>query len=327
VLPQVPSHQLLAFNALRWLGVQSELDLPPLPAAKALADVELTRYPLRDHTKTATTARPAASGLWDEPADAVESIVLTTKDGVVTLTRDGRDLKGRDDRIHAGSASVREYPVDEQSAHELLAAIAKPASPRALGKVDDARRRELGLDGSETLVVKAKATHELVLGGQVYGSSGRYALDRATGEAYVLEVRPLVTMSTGEAALRLRNLVPFDLADIARVVVVVHGAKLDLPVGDAVSAPPGTREALGALVARDLRALRPIEFVTDAQAGSLTQVAGVTVTAKAGATAELEILRDGSSALYVRSRRGLVRVPTTAEHLVHTIEQAIATPP
>jgi hypothetical protein len=325
VVMQVQLHTHLLLDGLRWLGRESELPAPKQVAGAVDpvgAPVAMTRYPLRP--RTATRPGTVREPLWNEGADRITGITLTRPDRTVSLTRRADQLWGREERK---AAPAREFPVEDDVGRKLLQGLARPPSLRALGKLAAERRGGLGLDRPDRLVVTfGGKSRELAIGGNVYGGSDLYVEDLSTGEAHVITGSLVAALNGGEATLRIKSLLPFK--DVTSVTVEVGQIKRELPAGDLVNAPAGTPEALGALIIQHVHRINPIAYPSDADAGTPTTIARLSVAGKGGATMDIELLRT-PDAFYVRTRRtGLARVANVAgQALLSRIEEVAAMSP
>jgi len=110
-------------------------------------------------------------------------------------------------------------------ADKLLELFAPLRSVRALGKVDDAKAKELGLtDSKKSLTVTARGTAvKFTIGGTSYGGGDSYVRD-PEGRVFLISQRLISDFEFAESRLMERRLHRFDRADFDRLEVTV-GAK------------------------------------------------------------------------------------------------------
>ena len=93
-----------------------------------------------------------------------------------------------------------------------MSRVAPLKALRRLEDLSEERKKEYGLvDPAGTLLVDvAGKQHQLAIGGRVYGGEDRYALDAASGVAYVLEADVVRPLEFPESNLRLKKLHDFE---------------------------------------------------------------------------------------------------------------------
>ena len=119
---------------------------------------------------------------------------------------------------------MREFPIGD-GGDKLLKALTTARALRSLGVVSDANKKEYKLDDTSTTLNIAfkNETHAFVIGGKIYGSAERYALDTANGKGYVVAGDFIAPLEAGESGLRLADPRGFDAASIQSVDVMANG--------------------------------------------------------------------------------------------------------
>jgi hypothetical protein len=117
--------------------------------------------------------------------------------------------------------TVKEYRGND-AASELLGLFGPLKALRALGSIDDAKAKELGLtDSKKALTVNAKGlSYKFVIGGTSYGSGDYYVRD-SQGQVFLLSQRIVADFEFSESRLMERRLHRFERADFDRVEVKV----------------------------------------------------------------------------------------------------------
>lgn len=117
--------------------------------------------------------------------------------------------------------TVKEYRGND-AASELLGLFGPLKALRALGSIDDAKAKELGLtDSKKALTVNAKGlSYKFVIGGTSYGSGDYYVRD-GQGQVFLLSQRIVADFEFSESRLMERRLHRFERADFDRVEVKV----------------------------------------------------------------------------------------------------------
>ena len=254
--------------------------------------------------------------VWSKAADSLQVVLFETKDRTLRIERKSDDGKpylwGKETRVSrrrkpkpkpakdqdAGpipaepeeeiKTSTREFPAGD-AADELFANFAKFRALRDLGELTDAEREEYKLAESTDNItaIFADGPRSLILGGRIYGSSDRYVLDTDNNHGYAVAGTVLSGLSSGETALRLKNLHAFDPNKVASAEVNTGaGVKRDLvrttvkgPKGDskgwADAATPAKADQTLANFFDNLAKLRPSQFMLEVTADTL--VAMVTI--------------------------------------------------
>jgi Domain of unknown function (DUF4340) len=110
-------------------------------------------------------------------------------------------------------------------AKKLADALAPLKATRSMGKVDDARASEFGLDKKETtLTVKISGKeHKLVVGDSAPGGSDTYVLDTTTNEGYVMKADPLRDLDMADGRLLERDLHEWKDAEAKSATITAEG--------------------------------------------------------------------------------------------------------
>ena len=263
-----------------------------------------------------TWTRPAASEaggqpresereviVWEVAAESIKSIDLMGEKKLVRLERrtEGGEawLWGTVEREKPAPKKTEETPeslskVEEgattrkaflvgEAGDKLVASLSTLRALRALGKLDAARKQELGLDApKETLrVISGAVTHALRLGGKVYGGSDRYAEYVKTGEAFVVGGDALRDLDAAESRLVEREVHRFK-PDAVKAMAVKRGDRARALVRGGVDAkalfwadagkPDAKDETAGNWVAK-LDRLKVTDYVEDQAADAAESVA------------------------------------------------------
>lgn len=127
------------------------------------------------------------------------------------------------------ASNAREFMVGDKG-DELFEHLSELRALRAIGKLDEDRRELYGLhEGTATVsVIHPGGTRSLVVGGKVFGSSDRYALDPDSGNAYVVAQVVIRDLANGEPGLRMSQLHEYVSDDVAKVVLQVKGQQRTL---------------------------------------------------------------------------------------------------
>lgn len=117
--------------------------------------------------------------------------------------------------------TVKEFRGND-AATELLGLFGPLRALRALGSVDDAKAKELGLtDSKKSLTVNAKGlSYKFVIGGTSYGSGDYYVRD-AQGQVFLISQRIIADFEFSDSRLMERRLHRFERADFDRIEVKV----------------------------------------------------------------------------------------------------------
>lgn len=123
------------------------------------------------------------------------------------------------------TTTVKSFRGNEQ-ADKLLESFAPLQALRALGKLDDAKAKELGLSESKkslTVTVQGKPL-KFIIGSSSYGVGDVYVRNEA-GQAYLLPQRFASDFEYAESRLMERRLHRFERSDVGRVEVTIGSKK------------------------------------------------------------------------------------------------------
>jgi hypothetical protein len=190
----------------------------------------------------------------------------------------------------------REFMVGEKG-EELFKNLTELRALRSLGKLDDEKKElyELKEKTQTVSVIHDGGTHSLVLGGKVFGSQDRYAMNPTTGEGYV--VAQLITrdLANGESGLRLSKLHAYDADEVGKAIIEVKGQKRTMlrttvtnesgretrTWADA-TAPDKPNQTMANFL-RNLETMKPARFVADADLSKAERMVRVEYQTAAGA--------------------------------------------
>ena len=115
---------------------------------------------------------------------------------------------------------TREFPLGD-AGDKLVKDWSSAHALRDVGTPSEEAKKDYKLDDAKTtLVITFKdGAKTLLVGGSVYGSSDRYALDQASGKAYVLAKDVVSPVELGESSLHLTDPRGFDAAKIGSVSI------------------------------------------------------------------------------------------------------------
>jgi hypothetical protein len=188
----------------------------------------------------------------------------------------------------------------------------------ALESLTPERREEYGLSAIEDTLVVHVADGEdkrLLLGGTVFGGSGRYALVPATGRAYAISGVLSQLLESGRTSLRTWELHTFDFDDVGQVVLTTpRSERVRLRTGGtggastwaAPDSPDRVDATFGNFMSRVI-GLSPVDFVDALPADSLDLLATLEYQDDdGGRLGVMEFFRggedgDGHSSYYVRT--------------------------
>ncbi len=236
--------------------------------------------------------------------------------------------------------TTREFTVGEAGT-KLLEKLVPLVALRDLGKLDEARKKEYGLDAPKgKLVVKrAGASHELIVGGNVFGGGDRYVLERSSGRVFVVADDAIRPLDTGEVTLPERKLHAFEPADIAEVLVQGGGKERRVlrktepgkpkPIWSDAATPAVEDQTLAAFMDR-VSPLAPLDYPSPAPTDAeLTLVLKFTYrSAKSAELGTTELykkpaLKEGTFDWYVKSERTRV-VARVSAPVAERLEQDLA---
>lgn len=115
---------------------------------------------------------------------------------------------------------TRSFPVGALG-DELFERLGELRALRDLGFLDESRRADYGItDESPTVTIETgRGTHELRVGGTVFGGQERYAVDPTTGRGVVLRGDMVRRLQIGAGAIRERALHTYLARDVALATV------------------------------------------------------------------------------------------------------------
>ena len=115
---------------------------------------------------------------------------------------------------------TREFPLGE-TGDKLVKSLTAARAIRDLGSPTPEAKKDYKLDDAKTtLTVTFKdGSRSFLIGGPVYGGSDRYALEPASGKAFVLSKDLISGLEVGESSLHLTDPRGFDAAKIESVTI------------------------------------------------------------------------------------------------------------
>jgi hypothetical protein len=134
-----------------------------------------------------------------------------------------------DSYVPEADTKVYEFAVGERGA-KVMEKVAEMRAIRDLGKVNEEQHELYGLDESreDLAVIHEGGTRRLRIGGKVFGSADRYALDPDSGRAYVIAHELIRELMTGEASLRMLEMHSYDDDEVRQAVLQVGAQKRTL---------------------------------------------------------------------------------------------------
>ncbi len=203
VLASARDNRTMLANAVGWLIGALQ------PGEAADLEPNLVAYPLRpiDNRRAAVLTDKA---LWSASVKEVKSISAELGGKRIELTRGkaptvwwGR-VHGRDE---GGQPTVVEFPVGDLGVRSTVESLASLTPRRALGKLDEPKRAELGFDrGDQVQLTTTDATHTLIIGNPTDRGAGVVVLD-ADGDAYVVDTEWHRSLLSAERMLPMRRLI------------------------------------------------------------------------------------------------------------------------
>lgn len=213
-----------------------------------------------EEKRNATKTKETTVVVWDARAEDVQWVDLMSdkkyakverrkgdKDGDayfwVTTEREKVDAKKPGDTPEslaapAEPASQKKAFLGGDAADKVIAGVAPLRALRALGKPGDAQTKDFGLaEAKDTLrMMSGGRTRELALGAKVYGGSDRYALDRSTGEVFVLGGDVVRDLESAESRLMEREVHAFKADEVGSVQITRGQQKRELKRGGGADA-------------------------------------------------------------------------------------------
>jgi hypothetical protein len=244
--------------------------------------------------------------------------------------------------------TTKEFPVGDVG-EELFKGLAPMHALRDLGTLDDEQRKEYELAEADTqLTVHFKSGDKnLVLGGKVYGGSHRYAVDSATGKAYIIPGETLQSLAGGDSVLRDGKIFPFEDAEVATATIKTPLAERKLVRGEkegehgtktvtwALAETPGEDDQTLANFMSRVDKLTPSTYEPSMSKDGLTEIMQVAYAGKDGKPlGHLGLFkkptdREGVFEYYVFSERTRVIAkthPGAAKRVDKDLEQLFAPP-
>lgn len=246
---------------------------------------------------------PGSVALWRADVDQISSIVYEAGRRRVVVERRREDTgtylwgsvtrPAGPDSASAARDTTTAFVVGE-GANALLGLLASPRSLRDLGTLDAEREEEYGLAGSPgRLVVQLdRDTHELLVGGVVFGTGDRYVRDAATERAYVLQGAAFGSLDSAEQIFFETRLHAFALDAVAAVTVRTERGErtmrkaADGPLGSSWTPPDATDrpDQTFANFMERLGQLWVAEYIPSVDRASLNEVASVDYLDDAGSS-------------------------------------------
>jgi hypothetical protein len=195
-----------------------------------------------DETNRATLNSDGDYTVWDVPSDQVTTLTFVRRNTTTVIERReeagevylwGRSFESlpddtaQDTTAAADSVPARrtpapaqEFPVGDEG-EDIWNRVAHLRALRDLGALDDAGRERYELNDTERRLTISTSSGErlMEIGGTVYGSIHRYAVEPATGKGYVLADQIVRALEGGQSSLRQQTLHRFGQDEIGGVTV------------------------------------------------------------------------------------------------------------
>ncbi len=171
--------------------------------------------------------------VWQRDSMDVTEIVYRSPEKTLTISRmdetdgEGSYLWAVEARDSAKPAFVGQLPMPDTlrypvgaSGSTLVQRWATLGAIRELGSIPESRREALGLDRDDEIVqvsFRGGERRQIVVGDSIFGGPDRYALDPASGAAYVISRNVVNPLAMGEGAIRERWIHEFMLGDARQV--------------------------------------------------------------------------------------------------------------
>ncbi|MEO8845709.1 MAG: DUF4340 domain-containing protein [Kofleriaceae bacterium] len=198
---------------------------------------------------------------------------------------------------------THEFPLGD-AGDKMIKDFTAARALRDLGVPNDEQKKDFKLvDAKTTIIVTFKdGVKTFLVGGSVYGGSDRYAVDQASGKAYVLAKDLVSGLEIGETSLHLTDPRGFDAAKMDAVTIEAGGKSKNIirietdqdgtkrkSWADAETKTPNT---LVANFVDGVNNLRPTEYETKVKASDMQTVLKLTYkTDKGGVLGSLALLR------------------------------------
>jgi hypothetical protein len=207
----------------------------------------------RDKTDTTNVGTVV---LWDKNEADLVSIEYKAPKKLVKLEKKGDGYWGADTTIDmkpkakspgegsgsagsgAGSGSAAKPPVEEEEVgrktkefpygekdDKIVKDWTAARALRDLGVPNDEQKKDFKLNEAKTTITVTfkDGPKTFLIGGSVYGGSDRYAVDQASGRAYVLSKDLVANLESGEPMLHLVDPRGFDVAKIDQITIDAGG--------------------------------------------------------------------------------------------------------
>ena len=199
--------------------------------------------------------------------------------------------------VEEETKKVREFPLADVIAKDLIGGWAAARAQTELGAVDDAKKKEYKLDTTKTtltIAFKAGGTRTFLIGGAVYSSADKYAIDTQSNTGYVLSQKLLSGLEQGELGLHLTDPRGFEMKKLEAVGVEAAGktkqAKKVEQAGANDSkvkvwgdADTGKGDQTLANFIDNINSLSPTEYASSLKPGDMTQIVKLTYKDERGA--------------------------------------------
>lgn len=158
--------------------------------------------------------------IWDDDADRIVGVVYAKPNQTVRVER-RVDSAGRDPSYLWAIVDTAEFVVAEDPGKRLLEMLAAPRALRDLGPADAEKRKTFGLDSATArLTVQFRERErELIVGGPVFATADRYALEPTRDRIYVLPAELVQPLDNALSLLPERRLHWFAPSRIGTVTV------------------------------------------------------------------------------------------------------------
>jgi hypothetical protein len=128
--------------------------------------------------------------------------------------------------IEESTTKVHEFPLSDTVTKDLITGWAAARAQTELGSVDDAKKKEYKLDTAKntvTVAFKTGSPRTFLIGGAVYSSADKYAIDTQSNVGYVLSQKLIGGLEQGESGLRLTDPRGFEVSKIDQIIVEADG--------------------------------------------------------------------------------------------------------
>lgn len=172
--------------------------------------------------------------LWDHTEAELASIEYKGDTKTVKLERkgDGPDAywwgteKSTTKVNDKDVVKTKEFPIADAIFKDMVSGWAAARAQTDLGALDEAKKKEYKLDTAKTTITvtfKGGTTKTFLIGGGVYSSADKYALDTQNNVGYVLSQKLVSGLEQGETGLRLTDPRGFDVNKIDAITVEANG--------------------------------------------------------------------------------------------------------